>query len=437
MTALINQQWSEVLGMNARTLQYIKRANSAKASRLANRKLSSKRTLQKAGIATPRLFARIRSRSELKRFRWTKLPSSFVLKPNSSSGGNGILVVYGRNKKGNWVKADKTEIFILDLRERILDILDGRYSKGNVPDTAFFEQRVKVHSHLKPYSFRGIPDTRILVYNNVPVMAMLRLATKDSAGRANLHAGGIGVGIDLTLGITTSAVQYGKVIETIPGSRLDLSGIRLPEWNKTLLLAIQAAQAIGLKFAGVDIAVDREDGPTVLEMNARPGLDIQFANLSPLKSRLQRVAGLKVDTPAKGVRLAKSLFGLDVEEIEDTTGRTVVGIEESVIVIDSEGNPHTLKAKVDTGAYRTTIDNALAKQLGLHQPIVDYKEVRGALGEQTRPVINLTLEIRDHRLKTQAFMADRSQMRYDMIIGRRDIKGFLIDPSKRLTPEAS
>jgi len=258
MTALISKQWSEILGMNARTLQYIKRANSAKASRLANRKLSSKRTLQKAGISTPRLFSTVRSRSELSKFRWTKLPASFVLKPNTSTGGKGIMVIFGRNKKGNWVKADRTEVLISELRSHILDILDGRYSKSNIPDVAFFEQRVKVHASLKPYCVRGVPDVRILVYNNVPVMAELRLTTHESKGHSNLHAGGIGVGIDLSLGITTTAVHNGRVIETVPGTRLDLSGIRLPEWNKTLHLAVQASQAIGLKYVGVDIAVDRE-----------------------------------------------------------------------------------------------------------------------------------------------------------------------------------
>jgi len=272
------------------------------------------------------------------------------------------------------------------------------------------------------------------VYNSIPVMAMLRLATKDSGGRANLHAGGVGVGIDLSLGLTTSAVHQGQPIEILPGTRLDLSGLQLPEWQATLLLAVKTAQACGLNYVGVDIAADREEGPMVLEVNARPGLDIQYANASPLKSRLKRVEGLKVKTPEKAVRVAKSLFGLDIDEIEDTTGRTVVGIEEPVVIYDSADQPHTIKAKIDTGAYRTTIDQRLAQDWHIDNPVVDYKGVRGALGEQTRPIVNLVLEVRDHRIKTQAFLADRSQMKYDMIIGRRDLKGFLVDPNKRLTP---
>lgn len=418
--------------MNARTLLYIKKANTGSATRLANRKLATKRTLQQAGLPTPRLYAVIRSRSELKSFRWTKLPPSFVLKPNSSSGGGGILVVFGRNKKGNWVKADRTEIFIPELRRHILEILDGRFSKGNIPDLAFFEQRVKVHHTLKPYSFGGIPDVRVLVYNQVPVMAMLRLATKASAGRANLHAGGVGVGIDLSLGLTTTAIHHGHIIETIPDGRLPLTGLRLPAWNETLHMAVAAASAIGLKYAGVDVAIDRDDGPVVLEINARPGLDIQFANLTPLQSRLRRVEGLSIKSADKGVQLAKSLFGLDVNEIEDTTGRLVVGIEEPVTLYDSDGEPHTIKAKIDTGAYRSALDASLAEKLRLQKPVLDYKDVRAALGEETRPVISLSFDLRGRHIRTEVFLADRTRLNYDMIVGRRDLRAFLVDPSRRL-----
>lgn len=432
MNIIPHKQWNKVLGMNARTISYIKK-NPKKAARIANRKLETKKALQKAGIGTPRLFAVIRNRSELRSFRWTKLPASFVLKPNNSSGGGGIQVIYGRNKKGNWVKSDKSEVFIDQLHNQVVDILDGNFSKGNVPDVAFFEQRVKVHGDLKQVSVKGVPDIRVLVYNTVPVMAMLRLATQESAGRANLHAGGVGVGIDLAVGITTTAIHKGHIIETHPDKRIDLSGIRIPHWNQILNMASEAARAIDLQYAGIDITIDKEDGPMVLEVNARPGLEIQVANLTPLKSRLRRLEELEIKSSKKAVQLAKSLFGIDVEqEIEDVTGRTVLGIEEEITIQDSEGEEHVIHAKVDTGAYRTTIDEQLAKKLNLHTPIVEYKSVRGALGRQTRPVVDVKLMVRNHPVKTQAFLADRSHMNYDMILGRRDMKGFLVDPAKRL-----
>lgn len=431
MAPFLNRSLGDVLGLNARTLQYITRANPPGATRIANNKLTTKKILQKAGIATPRLFGVISNRQELRRFRWTKLPSSFVLKPNNSSGGGGIMVVFGRNKKGNWVRADKTEVFIPELKSRILDILDGNFTLGNIPDVAFFEQRIKNHAELKPYCVRGIPDIRVLVYNLVPVMAMLRLPTEESGGRANLHSGGIGVGVELVHGLTTIAIHHDEIIEHIPKTRLSLSGIRLPFWNEILLMAVRTARATGLNYAGVDIAIDRDDGPMVLEINARPGLNIQFANMTPLKSRLRRVEGLKVSTPEKGVTLARNLFGGDIEqEITDISGRMILGVEENVTIIDSAGASHSIMAKVDTGAYRTTLDKSLAEKYNLHTAVVAHKDVRGALGEQTRPVIELSMLLRERLVKTQAFITDRSHMNYDMIIGRRDLKGFLVDPAK-------
>lgn len=417
--------------MNSRMLEYIQKSNSREAVRLANNKLATKKALQKAGLPTPRLFATIHNRSELKKFRWTKLPSSFVLKPNSSSGGGGIVVIFGRNKKGNWVKADKSEVFIPELETHMLDILDGNFSKGNIPDKAFFEQRIKVHPDLKPYSVKGVPDIRVIVYNSVPVMTMLRLPTYQSSGKANLHAGGIGVGIDLSVGITTTAIQRGHLIDTLPESRLSLSGIRLPFWDEVLLLAVRAAQAVGLNYAGVDIAIDREDGPMVLEINARPGLGIQFANIAPLKSRLQRVEGLKTKSLEKKINLAKSLFGADVEqEIEDISGRTILGIQETISIMDTEGQPHTITAKIDTGAWRTAIDESLAEKLGISHPVIETQGVRGALGRQVRPIVGLTMNIKGHPIKTQAYLIDRSHMNFNVIVGRRDLKGFLVDPLK-------
>lgn len=430
-----NRKWRDVLGLNARTLDYIKRTNSAVATRIANNKLLTKRVLQKAGVVTPRLYAQIKTRKELKTFRWTKLPASYVLKPNAASGGGGIVVVFGRNKKGNWVKADKTELFIPTLTDHITDILDGRFSRGNVPDTAFFEQRLKVHPVFKPLSVRGVPDVRVLVYNNVPIMAMLRLPTEASDGRANLHAGGVGVGIDIVQGLTTTAVHHGTIIDTLPGTRTELSAIRIPNWPTIVRLAIKAAQAADLSFAGIDIAVDRDDGPMVLEINARPGLDIQFANMTPLKGRLRRVEGLSVSSPEKGVQVARSLFGDEfVADVEDISGRLVLGVEEEITLLNRENEPHMIKAKIDTGAWRTAIDSALAKKLGIDTPI-DHKPVQAALGQATRPVIKLSFRLRDRLITTEAFIADRSHMKYEAIVGRRDLKGFLVDP--HVTPPTS
>ena len=193
----------KILGMNSRNLKYIRPNNRKKAIRLADDKILSKRVLKKGGIPVPDLLAKISSHKELDNFDWSKLPSGFALKPNRGLGGEGILVVYGRKKGWDdaWVKADGSIITIEDIKNHIRNILDGNFSISGEGDIAFFEERLRLLKLFKTYAYKGIPDIRVIVFNKVPVMAMLRLPTKESGGKANLQQGGIGLGIDLATGV--------------------------------------------------------------------------------------------------------------------------------------------------------------------------------------------------------------------------------------------
>lgn len=422
-----------ILGMNARNLLYLYPYNSKRAIQLADNKLRTKKVLNKAKIPIPEVYNIITDRYQLDEFNWESLPNSFVLKPNRGLGGEGILIVYGRKKgNGNWVKADRTQVAISDLRSHVLNIFEGNFSLYGMGDIAFFEQRVKMHKVFKPYSFRGIPDIRVIVFNRVPVMAELRLPTEESKGKSNLHLGGIGVGIDIGSGITTFAVRYNELIEYVPEKRLAFRGIKIPHWQKVLELAVEAQVFSRVGFLGVDIAIDRELGPMVVELNARAGLSIQVANLCGLRERLKRVEGLEVKTALKGVKIAQELFGGEVEEeLEEISGRRVIGINEPIDILDSKGEKYKTIAKVDTGAYRTTLAESLAKEFGLDEEI-RRKIVRGALGRQERPIINFSFILDKRLVQTEAFIADRSQMKYDIIVGRRDLKRFLVDPAKNV-----
>ncbi|MFH1461185.1 MAG: sugar-transfer associated ATP-grasp domain-containing protein [Patescibacteria group bacterium] len=423
-----------LLGMNARILNYMRPSNSLRAIRIADNKLLTKKIIRQNGLPVLQNYAIIRNTQELRTFDWSTLPNSFTLKPNRGLGGEGILIVYGRKKMYPypWIKADRKIIEIKDLESHILNILEGNYSLTNIPDIAFFEERIRLLKLFKPYVYRGIPDIRIIVYNSVPIMGELRLPTKNSGGRANLHLGGVGVGIDMGTGTTTTAIQYDKLIEHLPETRMVLRGIQIPDWEEILRLAIRAQQVSRVGFLGIDIAIDREKGPVILELNARPGLSIQVANLAPLNDRLQRVKGLKVKTINKGVKLAKDLFGGEIEEeLEGISGRKVIGINEPVEVLNQQGNKHLTMAKIDSGAYRTTICSNLAKELIIDKPI-SYKKVRGALGNEERPIINLSFYLDKRLVTSEAFMADRSEMKYDVIVGRKDLKRFLIDPGKNI-----
>ena len=195
---------------------------------------------------------------------------------------------------------------------------------------------------------------------------------------------------------------------------------------------IQAQQITKIGFLGIDIAIDREKGPVILELNARPGLSIQIANLSPLNERLRRVKGLKTKTVNQGVQIAQNLFGGQVEEeLEEISGRKVIGINEPIEILDWQKEKHSTSAKVDTGAYRTTICESLAKKLGIDE-VISHKKVRGALGGEERAIINLSFVLDKRLVISEAFMADRTEMKYDIIVGRRDLKRFLVDPAKNV-----
>ncbi len=465
-----------ILGMNARNLEYVRPLNRRRSREIADNKLLSKRILRKNDLPVPGLIAKIRTEEELDRFDWSTLPGSFALKPNRGFGGEGIVVVYGKKKDRDparrhsvaggdaWVKANGSVITIDDLRTHIRNILDGSFSLTNTPDIAFFEERLTLLKLFKPYAYKGIPDIRVIVFNKVPVMAMLRLPTKESDGKANLQQGAIGVGIDLATGTTTTAV-LGKshIIDYVPKTRLALSGIRIPHWNEILRIAIESQHISGLGFLGADIAIDRDRGPVILELNARPGLSIQVANLSGLKSRLDRVKGLRVKTTERGILLGKNLFGGEIEEeLEEISGKKVIGSIEKVKFIGRDGKEIVVESKIDTGADSTSIGLDLARELGYGDTVDEYlrvaKEweelselsredrwkmfehipdvvstvrVRSSNGTLTyRVAIRIDMEIDTLRIPAKVTLIDRSSLDYPAIIGRRNLKKFLIDVSK-------
>lgn len=455
--------------MNSRNLEYIRPFNRARAKKLADNKLFSKRILKKNDIAVPALIAQIKNQNDLDNFDWQSLPESFVLKPNRGFGGEGIVVVYGKSKKYSdaWIKADGSLVTVEDLKNHIINILDGSYSLSGIPDIAFFEERLKLLKLFKPYAYKGIPDIRIIVFNKIPIMAMLRLPTKESHGKANLTQGAIGVGIDLASGVTTTAVMgKKKIIEYLPGTRLLLSGIRIPYWMDILNLAVRSQEVSNLGFLGVDIAIDKERGPVILELNARPGLAIQIANLDGLKWRLKKASGVKIKTAKKGIRVGMDLFGGEIEEeLEEISGKKVIGAVEKVKLIGKDGKEIEVEAKIDTGAGFSSIDEDLAINLGFSETILKFKEqnfpqflsqgeardldekvkanliktipdlmdtaiIHSATGTTYRPMVLIDISIDDMIISAKVSIIDRSHLAYRLIIGKRNLSKFLIDVNK-------
>jgi hypothetical protein len=298
-------------------------------------------------------------------------------------------------------------------------------------------------------------------------MAMLRLPTKASGGKANLQQGAIGVGIDITTGTTTTAIiKKNKVIEYIPGTRLLLSGLKIPYWNDILKLAVSSQEVSGLGFLGADIAIDKINGPTIIELNARPGLSIQIANMAGLKERLKKAQGIKIKTVEKGVRVGKDLFGGEIEEeLEEISGRKVIGTVEKVKLIGKDGKELEVEAKIDTGAYSTSIDTELAKKLGLenllnyfstldlpqdfnrenikqieenlrkkyvgqHPDLADITAVYSSHGVSLRPKVSIKIILDNTEIYTQVNIAERQDLKRDILIGRKNLGKFLIDVNK-------
>jgi alpha-L-glutamate ligase-like protein len=464
---LILKNRSKILGRNERYLDYIRISNLRKAIHIADDKVLTKEILGRYNIPVPKKLAIIKDLKSLEDFNFDLLPKSIVVKPVHGVRGSGIEIFYNRDKDGQWIKSNGSRWSTNDVKGLCREIIDGKFSLFNEPDVVLIEERVKSHNVFKPYTYKGAPDVRIIVYNNIPIMSYVRIPTRASNGKANLDLGAIGTGIDMAVGKTTSAIiGKGTSIEYVPETNLPLSGIKIPYWDRILRYAIEASKATNLGYAAVDFLIDRDFGPLVVELNARPGLSIQIANDDGLRWRLRKAKGLKVKTTERGVRLAKDLFGGEIEEeLEAISGKNVIGIYESVKVIGINKKEHLGKAKIDTGADSTSVDINIAKKLGYeevieafdkitipekfsreegvqlmhkyrdelvpkYEQLVDINLIHSSHGMSLRPYVVIELELDGTKFETKATLFDRSKLTYPIIIGRKSLGKFLVDPSK-------
>jgi len=288
-----------VLGMNRRNAEYIMKWNPRSAYPLVDDKLLTKQLAEKYQIPTPHLYHVIQSHGDVAGFE--KIlgdKRDFVVKPVRGSGGSGILLIKERTGE-TFVKQSGEVISRIDLYYHISSILSGIYSLEGLEDCALIEALVYPDPVFTRVTFQGVPDIRVIVYRGTPVMGMVRLPTRSSDGKANLHRGAIGAGIDISKGKTLTAVHRTEVITDHPDTRNPVSGILVPYWPDILLIAAQTFEMTGLGYLGVDLVIDQDRGPLLLEMNARPGLAIQLANRTGLWERLERVDKAEPDIFAK------------------------------------------------------------------------------------------------------------------------------------------
>ena len=299
-----------VLGLNRRNGDYILKFNPRRRYPLVDDKLKTKRLALEAGIAVPRLYGVIETQREIR-----SLPAivrdhaEFVLKPAHGSAGDGIVVISGRS--GSRYRTINGEL--LDqgwLSHHLSNAINGQFSLGGVQDVVIVEYMVHFTPLFERISYQGVPDIRVIVFRGFPVMAMVRLPTRASRGKANLHQGAVGAGIDIASGITLDGVVGTEVVTHHPDTTHAISGVSVPDWDTILDISARCYELTGLGYIGVDIVLDRDLGPLVLELNARPGLAIQIANRQGLLRRLE-LCQARADfsaPPSQRVAFAKQVF---------------------------------------------------------------------------------------------------------------------------------
>jgi len=286
---------SGVLGINRRNADYTLMVNQRRYYPLVDDKLLTKELAIKNGIQVPELYRVIRHHFQIPEvFEVARRHQKFAVKPSKGCEGEGILVLNALSN-GGFERASGKVLVPEDLSYYISGILTGLYSFGGQDDKALIEYKVESTPVFEMVTYRGVPDVRIIVYRGVPVMSMLRLPTKESNGKANLHQGAIGVGVDLSSGATLTGIHHNRLITRHPDTNHSVDQIAIPYWEEILTIATNCYEITQLGYLGVDVVIDREKGPMLLELNARPGLSIQIANGQGLLPRLEAVDAEKTE----------------------------------------------------------------------------------------------------------------------------------------------
>ena len=399
-----------ILGMNARNLLYIGRYNTKQSKKFADDKIYTKSFLMTRGVGVAKIYNTIKRHKELSDINPKSLPASFVIKPNHGFGGEGIIVI-SEHKGLKFKDVIGNQYNWRDLYLHMVSILDGKYSISGLSDQIIIEEMLRPHKDLLPFSEVGLPDIRVIVFNYVPIMAMLRLPTFESHGKANLHLGGVGVGIDIATVKANFAVHHNKFIKKLPNGE-KIRNIQLPLWDDILIMASKAQKASQVKFLAVDLVLSKT-GVNILELNARAGLGIQIANQIPLQHRLRKVEDLKVSSSEKGVEISKALFSAVTKKPEkkgkNKLEKKVIGIFEEIDILNT---PNTsVLTKIDPHGNEVLYDETLP---GIDK-LKRYSDIL----------------IRGERIRFHFKKADLSASPYKVVIGGKALNNFFIDPNQK------
>jgi alpha-L-glutamate ligase-like protein len=309
----------DILPKNVRK-RYIETYNPAHLRPGADEKAITNKRLNGIGIGAPETHMVVDGMDDLDdATEFIHDHDDFVIKPSNGYGGEGIVVVSGRTEQfatdggsGETVPYDtsKGELTHTELSKHVRRIVQGHYSGLDPEGTAILEERLVPAEFLQNLCGRGVPDIRVIVFQGYPVMTMTRLPTVESEGAANLHQGGVGVGLRIADGTPIRAYQQSRDrwLTHHPDTGADLTEFTLPNWEGILETASRAAAASGLGYTGVDIVLDADETPRVLEVNVRPGLGIQNTTEAGILRRLEQIEALpreyEFKSPTEKVELA-------------------------------------------------------------------------------------------------------------------------------------
>ncbi len=293
-------------GLNERNAEFVLKYNQRKFYPRVDDKLITKQLAIEAGLPVPELYAVVREEHEIEEVH-EKLRDreAFVAKPAHGSGGDGILIINGR-RGAKYRRSNGHLMTREDFDHHLSNTLSGLFSLGGQPDAVLIEYCVQFDPIFDHVSYKGVPDVRVIVFRGYPVMAMIRLPTRQSDGKANLHQGAIGVGIDIPTGMTRRGVWGNEPVKEHPDTEHSIIGLEIPRWHELLLIAARAADLSGLGYVGCDLVLDKQLGPLILELNARPGLAIQIANGNGLVHRLRKIEAIETPDPDPEARVAFS-----------------------------------------------------------------------------------------------------------------------------------
>ncbi len=276
----------ELLSINRRNIEYVYPCNPRQFYALADDKVLTKHWLKELDIPVADTYMIVESFADIGRaIQKLKTLDNAVIKPARGRGGGGIMLVVNKNDTLQTPSGKPLSEQLI--RQHLADIIFGNYSFG-LSDRAIIEEFIVPHPVFREIFPEGVPDIRVIVYYGTPVLAMVRIPTVRSGGRANLHQGAMGVGLDLQTGRMLHGLWNGNYVSHHPDTGKQIEGIQLPYWNEVLKISRNIGSNSPLKYLGIDIVLSHNK-PIVMEINVRPGLEIQNINKKGLRALLEAI----------------------------------------------------------------------------------------------------------------------------------------------------